>query len=167
MIINTNINYGGRNSRLCYLIPLLVHTVFIYLVYLIYFNIEIINIYILLLLIIFINLEWPLVIVYEYINLTNYSIQNNLLYNILLFIFLEILLFVGFYWLYITNIIHYNNNIMYNNTISMSLLSSINSIGNSDICLYIIYNNLLLLLYVTLVLQFIHRSSVIPSINHH
>lgn len=166
MIINTNINYGGRNSRLCYLIPLLVHTVFIYLVYLIYFNIEIINIYILLLLIIFINLEWPLVIVYEYINLTNYSIQNNLLYNILLFIFLEILLFIGFYWLYISNIIHYNNNLMYNNTISMSLLSSINSIGNSDICLYIIYNNLLLLLYVTLVLQFIHRSSVIPSISH-
>ena len=159
MIINTYINYGGRNSRLCYLVPLLVHTIFIYIIYLIYFNIEIINIYILLLFIIFINLEWPLIIIYEYIYLTNYTIQNNLLYNILLVIFLEILLFAGFYWLYINNIIHYPNNnlISYNNTISINLIDHINMNNNTDICLYIILHNLLLLLYVTLILQLVHK----------
>ncbi len=161
MIINTYVNYGGRNSRLCYLVPLLVHTLFLYLVYLIYFNIEIINIYILLIFIIFINLEWPLVIIYEYIYLTNYVIQNNLLYNIALVIFLEILLFVGFYWLYINNIIHPVSNMNYNYNNAFTYINNIDN--NTDICLYIILHNLLLLLYVTLVLQFIHKDVMLVN----
>lgn len=161
MIINTYVNYGGRNSRLCYLIPLLVHTLFIYIVYLIYFNIEIINIYLLLTIIIFINLEWPIITVYEYINLTNYNIQKNLLYNILLLILLEILLFIGFYWLYINNIIHYPSNLPFNNTININILDHLNHNNITDICLYIILHNLLLLLYVTLILQLLHKYIII------
>jgi len=157
MILNTYINYGGRNSRLCYLIPLMVHTLFLYLAYLIYYNINLINIYVLLIIIILINIEWPLVIIYEYIYLTNYNIQNNLLYNIATFIFLEILLFIGFYWLYINNIIHYPNNLPFNNSIAVNLLDHLNHNNNTDICLYIILHNLLLLLYVTLILQLVHR----------
>lgn len=168
MIVNTYINYGGRYSRLCYLVPLLVHTMFIYLGYFIYFNVEIINIYILLIFIIFVNLEWPLVIIYEYIYLTNYNIQNNLLYNIGLFIFLEILLFGGFYWLYVNNIIHYPNNFAYNTNININLIDHINHNTNPDIfiCLYIIIYNLLILLYVTLILQLVHRYLFTPSVNN-
>jgi hypothetical protein len=139
------------------MMPLLVHTLFLYIVYIIYFNIHLFNIYILLFFIIIINLEWPIVIVYEYIYLTNYSIQNNLLYNIGLFIFLEIILFVGFYWLYINNIIHYSDKNIFNDNININLIDNINNISNPDLCLHVILNNLLLLLYVTLILQFIHK----------
>lgn len=135
----------------------MVHTLFLYIVYVIYFNINLFNIYILLLFIIIINLEWPIVIIYEYIYLTNYSIQNNLLYNIGLFIFLEIILFIGFYWLYINNIIHYTDKNIFNDNININIIDNINNITNPDLCLYIILNNLLLLLYVTLILQFIHK----------
>lgn len=107
--------------------------------------------------IIFINLEWPIVIVYEYIFLTNYSIQNNLLHNIAYFIFLEIVLFMGFYWLYINFIIHYSSNTPFNDFININIIDSLNSFNNTDICLYVILFNLLLLLYVTLLLQLIHR----------
>jgi hypothetical protein len=157
IILNTYVNYGGRFSRLCYLIPLMVHTLFLYLCYLIYFNIHLFNIYILGILILFINLEWPLIIIYEYIYLSNYNIQNNLLYNIGLFIFLEILLFVGFYWLYLNNIIHYPSNTPFNLNLNYNILDCINNLSNTDICLYIILHNLLLLLYVTLILQLIHK----------
>lgn len=157
MILNTYINYGGRFSRLCYLVPFIVHTLFIYMAYYIYFNISIINIYILLLGILFINLEWIIVIIYEYIYLTNYNIQNNLLHNIAYFIFLEILLFVGFYWLYINNIIHYPAATPFNYYLNYNLIDHVNSITNSDICLHVILNNLLILLYVTLLLQLVHK----------
>lgn len=115
------------------------------------------NIHILLILIIFINLEWPIVIVYEYIYLTNYNIQNNLLFNITTLILLEILLFVGFYWLYINNTLHYPSNTYYNNYLNINIIDSINTLTNTNICLYIILQNLILLLYVTLILQLIHK----------
>lgn len=135
----------------------MVHTIFLYFCYLIYFNLHLFNIYILLFIIIFINIEWPIVIVYEYIYLTNYNIQNNLLYNIMMFIFLEILLFVGFYWLYINYIIHLNYNTHFNSYLNFNLIDHLNGFTNTDICLYVILHNLLLLLYVTLLLQLIHK----------
>jgi hypothetical protein len=137
--------------------PLMVHTLFLCLIYFVYFNIQLFNIYILLILILFINLEWPIVIVYEYIYLSNYNIQNNLLFNIATLILLEILLFVGFYWLYINNILHYPSSTPYNSYLNINIIDSINTITNTDICLYIILQNLLLLLYVTLILQLIHK----------
>lgn len=157
MVLNTYINYGGRFSRLCYLVPSIVHTLFIYMCYFIYFNMNLFNIYILFLGILFINLEWILVIIYEYTYLTNYSIQNNLLHNIGYLIFLEILLFIGFYWLYINNIIHYPTATPFNYYLNYNLIDNINSITNSDICLHVILNNLLILLYVTLLLQLVHK----------
>jgi len=135
----------------------MVHTLFLSLIYYIYFNIHLMNIHILLILIIFINLEWPIVIVYEYIYLTNYNIQNNLLFNITTLILLEILLFVGLYWLYINNTLHYPSNTYYNNYLNINIIDSINTLTNTNICLYIILQNLILLLYVTLILQLIHK----------
>ena len=157
LILLRDVNYGGRISRLCYLIPLLVHTLFIYMVYLIYYNISIVSYKILLICIILINIEWPIVAVYEYIYLSNYVIFNNLLFNIALLIFLEVLLFMGFYWLYINNIIHSSYISHINDVISYSVLDSINSFNN-DLCLISILYNLLILLYVTLILQYVHRS---------
>lgn len=157
LILLRDVNYGGRISRLCYLIPLLVHTLFIYMVYLIYYNISIVSYKILLICIILINIEWPIVAVYEYIYLSNYVIFNNLLFNIALLIFLEVLLFMGFYWLYINNIIHSSYISHINDVISYSVLDSINTFNN-DLCLISILYNLLILLYVTLILQYVHRS---------
>jgi hypothetical protein len=151
-----DVNYGGRISRLCYLIPLLVHTLFIYIVYIIYYNISILSYKILLISIILINIEWPLVIIYEYIYLSNYVIFNNLLFNIALLIFLEVLLFMGFYWLYINNIIHSSYNSHINSITSYSVLDSI-STNNNELCLLSILYNLLILLYVTLILQLVHK----------
>ncbi len=129
----------------------MVHTLFLSLIYYFFFNIQLIII--LLIIILFLNLEWPIVIVYEYIYLTNYNIQNNLLFNIATLILLEILLFIGFYWLYINNILHFPSNTHFNN---LNIIDSINTITNTDICLYVILQNLFILLYVTLILQLIH-----------
>jgi len=156
LVLLRDINYGGRISRLCYLIPVLVQTIFIYMVYYIYYNISIISYKLIIISIIIINIEWPLVIVYEYIYLSNISIYNNLLYNVALLIFLEILLFIGFYWLYINNIIHSSYNSSINEIISYTIIDSINANSN-ELCLISIISNLLILLYVTLILQMVHK----------
>jgi hypothetical protein len=163
MIFNTYINYGGRFSRLCYLVPSIVHTLFLYISYSLFFNMNLFNIYILYIGILFLNFEWILVITYEYIYLSNFNILNNLMSNIAYLILLEILLFLGFYWLYIHNIIHYPTATTFNFYLHFNLLDSLNTITNSDICLHVILNNLCLLLYITLLLQLLHKYLLTPN----
>ena len=167
MILNSFVNYGGRLSRLCFNIPLLVHTALMYIVYHMYHNLSLYNISILFFLFILVNIEWIIVIVYEYIYLYNYNVNNNLLYNIILFIFLEIVLFIGIYWMYLNFVINSSNSSCFsasnlytfslhnNNTFLHTFICS-NSNCNYDIMLYIVISNLLILLYVTLILQYIH-----------
>ena len=164
MIVNTYVNYGGRLSRLCLNIPLLVHTLALYTIYHIYYNINLYSLSILVLIIIIINIEWIIVIVYEYIYLFNFNVNANLLYNMILFIFLEVVLFAGVYWMYLNFVVHpslsynasaapsNNNASIYNNFLVANLAYN----NNTDICLHIIISNLLILLYVTLILQLVH-----------
>jgi hypothetical protein len=168
MLINSFVNYGGRLSRLCFSIPMLVHVLLISVSYFIYYNLSLFSIYVLVFMIVFINIEWIVVIVYEYMYLYNSNVNNNLLYNMILFIFLEVVLFAGVYWFYLNHVINSNNSMLFNSntnyymnicSVSSSVYAVVCNSGilsNTDMLIFVVISNLLILLYVTLILQYVH-----------